>query len=155
MNQNNLLDLVVPPEISMVINDVIAPEAQSGGPLGNVTLVDSHYDSASQTATLTFEFTNPLQFDMTVDSMSADARCDEHDFPLGHAIINNPVAISAGETAKIDVAGTWTQEAIQHLLTAHAGARKIDVELTGISFTVNGVSIQTDEVVKIPGFPVA
>jgi LEA14-like dessication related protein len=154
MNQNNLLGLVVPPEINTVINDVIVPDGQLGESLGNVTFVDSHYDNASRTVTLTFEVTNPLQFDIAVDSMSADVRCDEHDFPLGHAIINNPVAISAGETATIDVAGTWTQDAIKHFLTAHAGAQKIDVELTRISLTVNGVSIQTDEVMKIPDFPV-
>jgi hypothetical protein len=86
--------------------------------------------------------------------MSADVRCDEHDFPLGHVTINNPVAISAGETAAIDIAGTWTQDALHHFQTAHAEAKKIDVELTGISVTVNGVSIQTDEVMKIPNFPV-
>jgi hypothetical protein len=154
MNQNNLLGLIIPPEINTIVNDVVAPKEQLGESLGNVTFVDSHYDAASRMATLTFEFTNPLQFDMTVDSMSADVRCDEHDFPLGHAIINNPVAISAGETAEIDVAGTWTQDALQHFLKAHAGAKKIDVELTEISVTVNGVSIQTDEVMKIPDFPV-
>ena len=154
MYQNNLLGLVVPPEINTIVNDVVVPEEQLGGFLGNVTFVDSHYDTASRTATLTFEVTNPLQFDMTFDSMSADVRCDEHDFPLGHAIINNPVAVSAGETAEIDVAGTWTQDALHHFLTAHAGAKNVDVELTGISVTVNGVSIQTGEVMKIPDFPV-
>lgn len=154
MYQNNLLGLVVPPEINTIVNDVVVPEEQLGGFLGNVTFVDSHYDTASRTATLTFEVTNPLQFDMTVDSMSADVRCDEHDFPLGHAIINNPVAISASETAEIDVAGTWTQDALHHFLTAHAGAKNVDVELTEISVTVNGVSIQTGEVIKIPDFPV-
>jgi len=154
MYQNNLLGLIVPPEINTIVNDVVVPEEQLGGFLGNVTFVGSHYDTASRKATLTFEVTNPLQFDMTFDSMSADVRCDEHDFPLGHAIINNPVAVSAGETAEIDVAGTWTQDALHHFLTAHAGAKNVDVELTGIAVTVNGVSIQTGEVMKIPDFPV-
>jgi hypothetical protein len=155
MYQNNLLGLIVPPEINTIINNVFIPEESLGKVLENFTLADSHYDAASRTVTLTFEVTNPLKFDLAVNSMSADVRCDEHDFPLGHAIINNPVAISAGETAAIDVAGTWTQDAINHFLAAHAGAQKIDVELTGICVTVNGVSIQTDEVMKIPDFPVA
>lgn len=154
MNQNNLVGLIIPPEINTIVNDVVVPEEQLQEALGNITFVGSQYDAASRTTTITFEVTNPLQFDMIVDAMSADVRCDEHDFPLGHATINNPVAISAGETVEIDVAGTWTQEALHHFLTAHAGAKNVDVELTEISVTVNGISIQTDEVMKIPDFPV-
>jgi LEA14-like dessication related protein len=155
INQNNLLGLIVPPEINTVINELTVPEGQLEELLGNVTFVDSQYDAAAQRTTLTFKFTNPLQFDVVVDSMSADVRCDEHDFPMGRAIITNPVAIRAGETGEINVEGTWTQNALQHFLTAHAGAKKIDIELTGISVTVNGVSIQTDKIMKIPNFPVA
>jgi hypothetical protein len=147
---NNLLGLVVPPEINNLINDGVIPK----DPLENFTFVDSQYDAASRTVTLTFEVTNPLKFDLTVNSMSADAQCDAHHYPMGHVAISNPVDIHAGETATINVAGTWTQDAINHFQTAHAGAQNIDIELTGLSIDVNGVSVQTDEVVKIPNFPI-
>ena len=153
MNRDNLVGAVIPPEISAVINDVIV----SGGQLGeslNFTFADSHYDAASRTVTLSFEVVNPLQFDVTVDSMSADVRCDEHDFPLGHTVIQNPVLIREEATVGIDVAGTWTKEGIAHLLAAHEGEQRVDVELTEISLSINGVSIQTDEVIKIPNFQV-
>ena len=153
MNRDNLVGAVIPPEISAVINDVIV----SGGQLGeslNFTFVDSDYDAASRTVTLSFEVVNPLQFDVTVDSMSADVRCDEHDFPLGHTVIQNPVLIREEATVGIDVAGTWTKEGIAHLLAAHEGEQRVDVELTEISLSINGVSIQTDEVIKIPNFQV-
>jgi hypothetical protein len=149
--QNNLLGLIVPPEINNIINDGIIPE----DPLGNLTFVDSQYDAASRTVTLTFEVTNPLEFDLTVNSMSADVQCDAHDFPMGHVTINNPVYIGAGETAAINVIGTWTEEAENHIQTAHAGAQSIDVELVGFTINVDGLIIQTDEHVKIPNFPVA
>jgi hypothetical protein len=74
---------------------------------------------------------------------------------MGHATISNPVSIRAGETARIDVVGTWTQEAVNHVQTAHAGAQSIDIELVGVTINVNGVIVQTDEFVKIPNFPVA
>jgi hypothetical protein len=154
MNQNNLVDLVVPPEITAVMNNFTVYEEQLGASPGSVTFVNSHYDAESGGVTLTFEFANPLPLDLTVDSMSADVRCDAHDFPLGHVIINNPVAVASGETAVVDLSGTWTQEAITHLLTAHAGERTIDIELTGIFVGINGVSIQTGEILKIPDFPV-
>ena len=154
MNQNDLLGLVVPPEINTVINEVAATQEQLRESLATATFVDSHYDAESRTVTLTYEVTNPMPFDLAVNSMSADVRCDAHDFPLGHAIINDPVDIRAGETGAIDLSGTWTQDALNHLLTAHNGAQKIDVEFTGISFDVNGISIQTEEILKLPDFPV-
>lgn len=154
VNQNNLLDLVVPPEITTVMTNIAAHEEQLGASPGAVTFVNSHYDSESGGVTLTFKFTNPLPLDLTVDSMSADVRCDEHDFPLGHITIHNPVAVAVSETAAVDLSGTWTQDAIRHLLTVHAGEQTIDIELTGISVSTNGVSIQTGEILKIPDFPV-
>jgi len=157
--QNNLLGLIIPPEISTMINDpstiMVNDTSITEESLGNLTLVDSQYDATSRTVTATFQFTNPFKFDLTVDSMTADIQCDAHDFPMGHAIISNPVDVLAGETATIDVVGTWTQDAINHFLTAHAGAQSIDIELVGLVITVNGISVQTDERVKIPNFPIA
>lgn len=154
MYRDNLLGLVIPPEINTVINEGVISEGSLEDAVGNFTFVDSHYDAASRTVTLTFEVTNPLKFDLAVNLMSVDVRCAEHDFPIGHALISDPVDIGAGETASIAIEGSWTQEAIDHFLTAHAGAQTIDIELSGLSVNVNGVSIQTDEVVTIPDFPV-
>jgi hypothetical protein len=148
--QNNLLGLVIPPEINKIMNDNPITEES----LGNLTLVDSQYDATSRTVALTFKFTNPFKFDLSVNSMFADVQCDAHDFPLGHATISNPVDVRAGETATIDVVGTWTQDAISHFQTAHAGAQNIDIELVGLAINVNGISVQTDERVKIPNFPI-
>jgi hypothetical protein len=156
--RNNLLGLVVPPEISTLVNDpstILNDPSIAEESLGNLTFVDSQYDATSRTVTATFQFTNPFKFDLTVDSMTADIQCDAHDFPMGHAIISNPVDVLAGETATIDVVGTWTQDAINHFQTAHVGARSIDIELVGLVITVNGISVQTDERVKIPNFPIA
>jgi hypothetical protein len=125
------------------------------GSLGNFTFVDSQYDATSRTVTATFQFTNPFKFDLTVDSMTADIQCDAHDFPMGHAIISNPVDVLAGETAAIDVVGTWTQDAINHFQTAHAGAQSIDVELVGLTINVNGINVQTNEHIKIANVPIA
>jgi hypothetical protein len=149
--QNNLLGLIIPPEINTIISDTSITEES----LGNLTLVDSHYDATSRTVALTFQFTNPFKFDLSVNSMSADVQCDAHDFPMGHATIGNPVDILAGETATIDVVGTWTQDAINHFQTAHAGAQSIDVELVGLTINVNGINVQTNEHIKISNVPIA
>ena len=150
MYQGNWLGLVVPPEITDMINDGVISE----NPLESLNFVDSHYDSETRTVTLTFEVTNSFDYDLTVISMSAEVRCDAHKFPMGQLTIANPVHMRAGETTRIDVTGTWTQEAIDHLQTAHAGAHSVDIELVGATINVNGVTVQTDELVKIPNFPV-
>jgi hypothetical protein len=150
MYQGNWAALVVPPEITDIINDGVISE----NPLESITLVDSKYDPETRTVKLTFEVTNPLDYDLTVNSMYAEVRCDAHDFPMGQLTIADPVTMRADETARIDVTGTWTEEAVNHIETAHAGARTIGIEVVGITITVNGVTVQTAEVLKIPNFPV-
>lgn len=150
MYQGDWAALVVPPEVTDIINDGVISE----NPLESITFVNSTYDAETRTVTLTFEVTNPLNYDLTVNSMFAEVRCDEHDFPMGNLTIADPVDMRAGETVRLDVTGTWTEEAVTHIETAHAGAHTIGIEVVGITVTVNGVTIQTGEVVKVPDFPV-
>ncbi len=154
MYQGNWAALVVPPEVTDMINDVIIDGVISENPLESITFIDSRYDAETRTLTLTFEVTNPVNYDLTVNSLSAEVRCDEHDFPMGNLTIADPVTMRAGETARIDITGTWTEEAENHLQTAHGGAHTIGIEVVGITIDINGVTIQTDEIVKIPNFPV-
>jgi hypothetical protein len=149
--QNDMLGLVVPPEIDKITNGGFIMEE----PLEPPVFVDSQYNVTSQTVTLTFRFTNPFNFDVTINSMSADIQCDAHNFSLGHATLNNIVNIRASETATITVLGTWTQDAIDHFQTAHAGAQSIDVELVGLTINVNGINVQTNEHIKISNVPIA
>ena len=149
--QNNLPGLVVPLGINKIAKDGFITEE----PLEPPVFVDSQYNFTSQTVTLTFQFTNPFNFDLTINSMSADIQCDAHNFPLGNATLNNPVNIRGSETAAITVLGTWTQDAINHFQTAHAGAQSIDVELVGLTINVNGINVQTNEHIKISNVPIA
>ena len=150
MYQGNWAALVVPHEITDIINDGVVSE----NPLESITFVDSKYDPETRTVTLTFEVVNPLDYDLTVNSMSAEARCDVHDFPMGQLTIADAVTMPAGETARMDVTGTWTEEAVNHIETVHAGTHTISIKVVGITISVNGVTVQTAEVLKIPNFPV-
>ncbi|MCW4044219.1 MAG: LEA type 2 family protein [Candidatus Bathyarchaeota archaeon] len=147
---DNLLGLVFPAEVSDIIDDGVIPE----NPLGNFTLVDSQYDAAARTVTLTFEVTNPLDFDLSISSFSADVQCAAHGFPMGHVTLANPVDIGAGATTRVVIVAAWTEAAVNHFDTAHAGSESIDVELAGFSANVNGVTIDSAEHVRIPSFPV-
>ena len=86
--------------------------------------------------------------------MSAKIRCETHQFPIGQTIIRQPVTIKSGESAILDFSGTWSHEAVKHLLEEHAGKEEVNVELTEILLDINGVRIRTNETLKIPNFPV-
>jgi hypothetical protein len=148
--QDNLLGLVVPSGINKIANGGFITEK----PLEPPTFVGSQYNVTSKTVTLTFQFTNPFNFDVTINSMSAGIQCAEHNFPLGNATLNSPVNIRANETATMTVLGTWTQDALNHFQKAHAGEQSIDVELVGLTINVNGIDVQTSEHIKIPNVPI-
>jgi hypothetical protein len=158
MYQNNLLGLFIPPQLNNVLNSVRNP--QSNNPTDNVSglipensQVNSTYDPATRTFTLTFPLKNPIGLDVTVNSMSGDLVCDAHNFPLGKATLTKPVSMKAGETATMTVAGTWTEDAITHFKTAHAGEKTITVDLTNTELDASGFKAQINEKIQIPNVP--
>jgi hypothetical protein len=141
--QDNLLGLFIPPEVNEIADNLMSG---GGGGLEASTQLNSTYDASSRTVTLTFQFKNPFNFPVTVNSMSGSIVCDKHDFP---------VSVGAGETATITVLGTWTEEAIDHFQTAHAGEKKTTVDLVNLAIDVSGIKIQTNERIQIPDVPIA
>jgi hypothetical protein len=181
--RNNLLGLVVPPEIgnghfsNLVAgnspygnlpglfagnapNGTIGQGPNSvngslgGGSSGPLQFVSMQADNASRSYSMTFNFTNPLNFDMTLSSMSANVEDAQDGYPLGPVSLSSPVHLAAGETSLITVNGTWTKEAADHLATVHAGARTFDVNLVGMQVDMNGVNLQLNNQITIPNVPI-
>ena len=148
--QNNLLGLVVPPEVIEIVSGTFVTEESLKPP----KLVSSQYDVSSRTVTLIFNFTNPFTFDLTIKSISANIECSVHTVLLGHATLDEPINVRASETAVITVLGTWTEDAISHFQSAHAGAKSIDVDLVGLTIDVKGINIQMKDRVSIPNVPI-
>jgi hypothetical protein len=146
IHRNNLLELVVPPNLSEILSGTFFTD----GSLEPPKFVGSEYDVASRTVTLTFNFTNPFKFDMTINSMTANVECAADNFLLGNAALKQPVKLPAGETALITIAGTWTEAAIDHFQTAHPGAENIDVNLVRLIVDLDGVTVQMNEPVRVP-----
>jgi hypothetical protein len=149
--RNNLLGLFAPPEVTELVSGTFVKE----GSLEPPKLVSSEYDVKSRTVTLTFNFTNPFNFDLTLMSMSANVECAVHRVPLGVAVLKTPVNVLASETSLITVFCTWTQDATSHFQSAHAGAKSIDVDLVGLAIDTSGINIQMKERINIPNVPIA
>jgi len=163
--RSNLQELVIPPEVQEIVDQTIDsfgssnPNNPSGTPSdsddssgGNLALpmyVSSSYDPLAKTVTATFNFTNPFNFSISINDVSADVQCHAHSFMLGHAAISNAVDLPPMQTADITVVFAWTEVAQEHFLTAHAGQTTVNVDLVNISINVSGISIETPETYNV------
>jgi hypothetical protein len=144
--QNNLLGLFVPPEINQIADDLMGGGGNNGSGLEPPTMVgEPQYDEASHKFAVTFQYKNSFPVDITIKSLTGNIECDEHRFPLGNASLSKPVSIDAGETGTMTVLGTWTEEAISHFHTAHAGEETVDVVLVGMAVDISGIQLQLDQ----------
>lgn len=148
--QNNLAELVFPPEVENIVSNI----TNTGRPIELPQFVNSTYNESSRTVSALFRFTNPFDLDLTINSMSVDVECTAHNFTLGHAALSNPVQLSAGETAIIIIVFTWTQVAENHFQTEHPGATSISVDLVNIVIDVSGISVEIPQRVSIPNIQI-
>src|SRR5512139_3929826 len=104
---NNPVEMIIPADVEEAVTAAIETDETLELP----QYIDSTYDTDSRTVTATFSFKNPFEFDLTVNTVSADVECATHSFSLGHAQLSNPVTIPADTTATIAVVFAWTQTA--------------------------------------------
>jgi len=149
IHRNNLLELVVPPNVTDILNGAFSTD----GSLEPPTFVESEYDVVSRTVSLTFNFTNPFKVGMTINSMTANVECAADNFLLSNALLKQPVKLSAGETARITIVGMWTEGALNHFQTAHPGEKTIDVNLVGLVVDFDGIRVEMNEPVRVPTVP--
>jgi hypothetical protein len=149
MYQSNLLGLFIPPEANEIIDTLSNSGGGSEGPMLE-PVGEPQYDPANRTFAQTLQFTNTFPFDITLNSMSGDAQCAAHGFHLGTITLDKPVSIDKGETKTITILGTWTEDAITHFQTAHAGEEMVDANLVGFTVDVKGIQVQMDQRMEIP-----
>jgi hypothetical protein len=147
-NQGNLLGLIIPPEVNDII-DTLSSGGNSNGPMLEPA-GEPQYNEAARTVTMTFDFTNPLPFDVTINSMSGGVECAAHGFPLGNVSLDKPVSIAKGETKQLTLLGTWTEDAITHFRTEHAGEKMVDANLVNFIVDVKGIQVEMDQSIQVP-----
>jgi hypothetical protein len=138
--RNDLSGLIIPPDVLSLINGNVNGTAITGQPITLPQLVNSNYDPTTRTVSFSFNFTNPFKLNLTLNSMTANVECAQHNFPLG-------------ETVLIPVTGFWTQEAMAHFADAHKGATKIDVNLTGLNVDVSGIRLTLPDKYPVKNVP--
>ena len=141
--RDNLLGLVVPPEVKGLMNGSFT-ESQFQPPM---PVGQPQYNPETKTFTFSFKFTNPLQNEISIDDISAGIKCKDHNVFLGNVSISKPIKIAPGETAIINASGSWTQEALNHFQAQHSGPEDDDINVAFENLNVDlaGIKVQMDE----------
>jgi hypothetical protein len=138
---NNLIELVVPPELQILLNgdysELFTPPTLQGL---------SGFDPTKQTVTFTFKVTNPLPNALTLYNSTGALECTQHNFLLGNISLPQPATIPAHQTADVQATYYITQDGVLHVLTAHLGQSSLDVNFENLNIELAGATIHINEV---------
>ena len=118
-------------------------------------LVSSQIDSTARTVTVVANVSNPLGYDLTVNSFNSTIVCSQDNYQIGTIRLANPVMLPAAQTAQVTITGYWTQDAENHVLTSHPGATSIAVNLVDTTIDVNGIVIQSPAPISAGSIPIS
>jgi hypothetical protein len=100
----------------------------------------SQINTATGKITLTFSITNSNSQDAKISKMGGTVINGEDQVTLGTVSLSSSVTISAGQTSQVVVSGTLTSQGKSDLSNNFTGDTSVDVEISGGSITVNGVT---------------
>lgn len=150
MYRDNLSGLVIPPELNQLIDET----SEIGSEIQLPQFVNYTYDQEDKMITLVFNFTNPINLNVTINAISSDILCTEHSFNLGYVELATPVKLSKGVTAYFTVIFDWTLDAENHFLIEHATESTIDITLENMVIDVSGIIVEAPITYNIDNIPI-
>ena len=132
-------------DITVESNEEYLINVPTGGPLELPQFVSATPDSESRTVTLVLKYTNSFDYDLMINSISADIECSLHSFTIGNASLVEPTNIPAGAASEVTILCQWTQEAVDHFHAEHPGATTLAAKVVNITIDVNGITVQSDQ----------
>ncbi len=156
--QDNLMGLIIPPELSNLMNG-----GSSNNGIGEVANMpgfeppalsgEPQFFPANNTVKFTYNFTNPLNTQITVTTLEAEVVCHEHGFPLGTVAID-PTTLAPKQTVDITAFGVLSDAALQHIMEQHPGQSSINADFKNLNVDMGGVTIQMDQQQNIGEIPI-
>lgn len=154
--QNNIEALVFPPQLQNLINSGSNSGNSNGNgtqlpqmsqDIGNFQLPQAtgqpQYDSATGAFSYTFNFTNPLTSQISVNQLSAEV-VGAGNTPLGNVSIT-PVEIAPGASTIINATGNLSQSAINQLEQEYQNGT-LNVSLENVNVNLGGINVHIDEI---------
>ena len=147
IHRDNLVNLILPPTFADLISEGTEDISDvdvfdfAGMYVPLPTLTGTPVLSQDGTVKLTYNFTNPLDGKLTVNSMDAEIICVEHDFTLGKDVFVEPITLGPHETCDLHVIVYLTPNAIEHIITHHQGQDNIYTEFKNYSVDLTDIKI--------------
>ena len=157
--RDNLLGLVIPPEITSMVNGNSVLNGGSsndnGSSNGNVSsLVNSleapqlvgapQYNPETKAFSFTFNFTNPLETPISVDKLETGIVSHDDGVFLGNISIDKPLILNPDQTINVTALGVLSDTAINYFKTNSTGQNSINIDLTNLNIDIAGVTVQVD-----------
>jgi hypothetical protein len=155
MYQNNLSELVIPPQISSLI---LGDEGVSSsffvndtGPTDLSSLISPQFVSAdidedANTFTVVVDVTNNVNYTFTLNNLGADVYSTRDNYHLVSVQLSNPpVTLTPGGTSRVVIVGSWTDAAETYFVNNYRGASSISVQLENLTIDVNGIAVTMSE----------
>jgi hypothetical protein len=128
-------------------------DAQSLAGLMNPTLVSLQTDLATQTFSAVFSITNPTNYDLTLNSFTANALMTEQQIPAGSISLTCPVSIPSGQSAQITTSRLWTQQIQDYLLTNYPSSNSVELYVKDVVIDMNGITVTSPGIMDVGNVP--
>jgi len=146
--RDNLLGLVVPPQLKTLVNGG-DPKGSQSQPLFQTPQPTGQpqYNAQTGVLTISFKFTNPLANQVSINNLTAEVQSEgEGGFSLGNIALNQPIQIAPGETSVINVSGILNQNAISQLEAQNPGVNGVNISLENLNVNVAGINVCVDQI---------
>lgn len=135
--RGNLSGVFTPTNVNKLTNLL----SSRGGP-EMPKVIDSWCNLTSRTFYLLFNFTNPTATNLMVISSSANVTDHSDGYPLGQISLADAVTVGANETGTFQMTGTLSEEAANHIATAHSGKSSFNVDISNANINCSGIMLQ-------------
>jgi hypothetical protein len=155
--QNNLQELVIPPEINSLITGeggssflVDGTDSVDLSSLISPEFVSADIDNDANTFTVVVDVTNNLNYTFTLNTLSADVYSTQDYYHLVSVQLSNPpVSLTPGGTSRVIVVGSWTDAAETYFIQNYGDTSSISVQLENVTIDVNGITVTMSEPITI------
>ncbi len=163
--RDDLSQLVITPQIRDIMNgnSNIFPQGNnmnqnsngdSGlGGLMSPTFISAQSNLATQTFSAVFSITNSFNYDLTLNSFSANALISLQQIPAASISLANPITVPAGQTSQLTLTGQWTQQAQDYIIANYPTSTSIDIFVKDVTINVNGITVESSGTIEIGNVP--
>jgi hypothetical protein len=151
-HQDNLLEIVLPPEIvDPPTKDTIDGNNSNSSSDGFLQDLDKaaprligepKFDPKTNTITIDFEVTNPLKTPITLNIIDGAIASHEDGTILANVVIDKPLTIDPAKTAEITAVAQLTDGAKEYLRTHVNSQNEINIDFQNLKLNVAGINIE-------------